>query len=88
MWLVVVHQTVDAVFLENCSLLYRYDLDLHYTGLYGVYAYNAYTKTLMYIGTPYVWLNSCSIDGFALVLLVICYDSALMSNMYPFTEDT
>jgi len=37
----------------------------------------------MYIGTPYVWLNSCSIDGFALVLLVICYDSALVSNMFP-----
>ena len=74
MWPVVVHQTVVAVFLKHCSLLYQYDLDLHYTGLYGVYAYNAYTETSMYIGTPYVWLDSCSIDGFALQYLSVVGD--------------
>jgi len=67
-------QTVDVEFLEHCSILYRYDLDLHYTGLYGVYAYNAYTENLMYIGAPYVWLNSCSIDGFALQYLSVVGD--------------
>ena len=75
MWPVVVHYSVVTVLLEHCSLLYQYDLDLYYTSLYGVYAYNADTKTLMrYIGTAYVWLNSCSLDGFALQYLSVVGD--------------